>query len=114
MPPHPWVREFAGSITVCDPQGIILEMNEKSATTFAKEGGRALIGSCLLDCHPEPSKTTMRELLDTQRINVYTIEKRGQKKLVYQTPWFRDGQYGGFMEIVLEIPEQVPHFIREP
>ena len=45
MPPHPWVREFAGSITVCDPQGIILEMNEKSATTFAKEGGRALIGS---------------------------------------------------------------------
>ena len=111
---HGWVREFAGSITVCDPDGIILEMNDKAAQTFAEEGGKGLIGKNLLDCHPEPARTKTRELLDTRRTNVYTIEKRGQKKLVYQAPWYQDGRYGGFIEVVLEIPTHVPHFVREP
>jgi transcriptional regulator with PAS, ATPase and Fis domain len=113
MQPHPWVQDFGGSITVCDPEGRILEMNEKACATFAAQGGRALIGSNLFDCHPEPSRSKLREVLDTRRMNVYTIEKRGQKKLVYQAPWFRDGQYGGFIEISLEIPAEMPHFLRE-
>ncbi len=114
MQPHPWIEDFAGSITVCDPQGVILEMNAKACVTFAAQGGRALIGTSLLQCHPEPSRSKLQQLLDTRRMNVYTIEKRGQKKLVYQTPWFRDGQYGGFLEIVLEVPAEMPHFLREP
>jgi hypothetical protein len=74
-------------------------------------GARSIfIGTNMLDCHPEPARTKMRELLDTQRTNVYTIEKRGQKKLVYQTPWYQDGQYRGFVEPVLEIPSEKPNF----
>ncbi len=111
---HAWVQGFGGSITVCDPAGIILEMNDKAALTFADQGGKGLIGTNLLDCHPEPARTKTRELLDTRRTNVYTIEKRGQKKLVYQAPWYQDGRYGGFIELVLEIPTDVPHFVREP
>jgi transcriptional regulator with PAS, ATPase and Fis domain len=113
MSGHPWVQEFAGAVTVCDPDGIILEMNEKAARSFQDQGGRALIGTNMLDCHPEPARTKTRELLDSRRTNVYTIEKRGQKKLVYQAPWHQDGEYRGFIELVLEIPAEMPHFVRE-
>jgi hypothetical protein len=113
MPQHPWVQEFAGAITLCDPDGIILEMNDKAVRTFQEQGGAALIGTNMLDCHPEPARTKTRELLDSRRTNVYTIEKRGQKKLIYQAPWYENGQYGGFIELSLELPAEMPHFIRE-
>jgi transcriptional regulator with PAS, ATPase and Fis domain len=114
MPQHPWVQEFAGAITVCDPDGIILEMNDKAVRTFQDQGGAALIGTDMLDCHPEPARTTTRELLDSRRTNVYTIEKHGRKKLIYQAPWYQNGQYRGFIEVSLELPAEMPHFIREP
>jgi len=52
--------------------------------------------------------------LRASRVNVYTTEKNGVHKLVYQCPWHRDGQYAGLMEIVAEITAQMPHFIRKP
>jgi hypothetical protein len=114
MAKHSWVQEFAGAITICDPDGIILEMNGKSVRGYPDQGGAALIGTNMLDCHPEPARTKTRELLDTRRTHVYTIEKRGQKKLVYQAPWYQDGRYRGFVELVLEIPTEMPHFVRQP
>jgi hypothetical protein len=114
MPQHPWVQEFPGVITVSDPAGIVLEMNNRSIQSYQDQGGAALIGTNMLECHPEPARTKTRELLDTRRTNVYTIEKRGQKKLVYQAPWYQDGHYRGFVELVLEIPSEMPHFVREP
>lgn len=111
--PHPWVREFPGTIVVCDPQGIILEMNDRAVQSFREQGGAGLIGTNLLDCHPEPSRTKMQQMLETPQSNVYSIEKQGVRKLVYQTPWFRGGQYAGFVELVVEIPAQMPHFVRD-
>ena len=58
-----WIQEFPGSVTVCDSDGIILAMNDKSIRTFQDSGGAALIGSNLFDCHPEPSRTKVKELL---------------------------------------------------
>ncbi len=107
-----WVKEFPASITVCDEEGIILEMNDRSAATFEEDGGRKLIGSNILDCHPEPARTKTERLLATQIKNVYTIEKNGVKKLIYQSPWYKDGKYAGFVEIALEIPWELPHFVR--
>ena len=114
MTHHPWVQAFSGAVTVCDPDGVILEMNDKALQAFADQGGAALIGTNMLDCHPEPARTKTRELLDSRRTNVYTIEKRGQKKLIYQAPWYQGGQYRGFIELSLELPAEMPHFIREP
>lgn len=109
---HLWIREFPGSIIVCDPEGIILEMNEKAARGYEKEGGLKLIGSNLLDCHPAKARKKVEEMLATHEANIYTIEKKGIKKFVYQSPWYRDGQYAGIVELVLEIPFELPHFIR--
>jgi len=112
MPQISWFDEFPGAITICDPEGVILDMNDKSAQSFAADGGRELIGTNLLDCHPEPARSKMVELLNTRQKKVYTIEKRGVHKLIYQTPWFENGLYAGFIELSLEIPPDMPHFIR--
>jgi transcriptional regulator with PAS, ATPase and Fis domain len=113
MPKHDWIKEFPAAVTVCDARGVILEMNDRSAKTFEKDGGRALIGSNLLDCHPDPARGKLERLLESRQKNVYTIEKNGVKKLIYQSPWYRDGQYAGFVEFSFEIPFDMPHFIRD-
>lgn len=110
--PGAWFQEFRGAIVVCDPDGVILEMNDAAIRSNAEDGGAQLIGTNLLDCHPEPSLTKLKAFMAKRELNVYTIEKRGVKKLVYQTPWHRDGRYAGFLEVVLEIPFDVPHFVR--
>jgi hypothetical protein len=33
--------------------------------------------------------------------------------LVYQSPWYAYGEYAGFVELVLEVPAQMPHFVRD-
>jgi len=100
------------AITVCDREGRVVEMNEKSKATFAKYGGGDLVGHSLLDCHPEPSRTKLVGMLEQPRTNAYTIEKNGVKKLIYQTPWYRDGEFAGLVEMSLEIPADMPHFVR--
>ena len=112
MQDHQWIDEFPAAITVCDANGIIIQMNKKAIISFEKECGENLIGTNLLDCHPEPSKSKLKELFNTKKKNVYTIEKNGVKKLIYQTPWYKDGIYAGFVELSLEIPFDMPHFIR--
>jgi len=110
---HSWVKEFPAAVTVCDPDGIIIEMNDKSAKTFEKDGGYELIGRNVLDCHPDPARGKLERLMDKQISNVYTIEKNGIKKLICQTPWYENGQYAGFIELSFEIPFDMPHFIRD-
>lgn len=111
---HNWPHEFPSAITVCDTKGIVLYMNDKSAKTFEKYGGVALIGKSLLDCHPEPARARLLHLLQTQGANSYTIEKNGIKKLIHQSPWFENGQYAGMVELSIEIPMDMAHFIRKP
>jgi transcriptional regulator with PAS, ATPase and Fis domain len=112
MNENEWIKEFPAAVTVCDEEGIILDMNDKAVSTFEKHGGRKLIGSNMLDCHPEPARTKTERLLAVREKNVYTIEKNGIKKLIYQSPWYRKGEYAGFVELSLEIPFELPHFIR--
>lgn len=111
-PQHPWVAEFPGAVTVCDRNGIIIAMNAKAAESFAGDGGFALVGSNLLDCHPEPSRTQVADLLASPRVNAYTIEKRGVHKVICQAPWFDAGAFAGLVELSLEVPATMPHFVR--
>ena len=105
-----WVAEFSGAITVCDKQGIIVYMNKKSEQGF----GGNLVGQNVLDCHPEPARAKLAKLLETKAANTYTIEKSGVKKLIHQAPWFNNGEYAGFVELSIEIPFEMPHFVRAP
>ena len=108
-----WLKEINAAVTICDNNGIIVYMNEKSEQVFENDGGKKLIGSNLFDCHPEPSLTKLKEMMTDGSTNVYTIEKNGNKKIIYQTPWFNENTFGGFIEISFNIPDEMPHFIRK-
>jgi transcriptional regulator with PAS, ATPase and Fis domain len=107
-----WTRDFPHAITVCDLRGIVLEMNENAASLYRQFGGKELIGKSLLDCHPEPARGKLLRLLESGEHNVYTIQKSGMRKLIYQAPWYNKNQRGGMVELALEIPFDLPHFIR--
>jgi hypothetical protein len=112
MESHDWIKQFPAAVTVCDCRGTILEMNDKAAQTFESDGGYTLIGKNLFDCHPESARSKLRKIFSSCEKNIYTIEKNGVKKLIYQCPWFEDGHYAGFVELSLEIPFEMEHFIR--
>src|ERR1035437_1232509 len=107
-----WKEEFSVAITVCDKKGIILEMNEKSVSSFAKDGGRQLIGKNLFDCHNPESVIKIKKLMNDNKTNVYTIEKNGVHKLIYQSPWYEKGELKGLVEFTVEIPSDLPHHVR--
>ena len=106
----PWAEEADCAVTVCDTEGVILYMNEKARATYIRHGN--LIGSNLFGCHNERSREIIRRLLADGGTNVYTIEKNGVRKMIYQTAWRVDGVVGGLAEISMEIPAEMPHYIR--
>ncbi len=112
MPGPDWIREFPAAVTVCDAAGIILDLNERAVETFARDGGAGLIGRNVLDCHPEPSRSQLARMLAERTRHAYTIEKGGVRKLIYQSPWYEGGEYRGFVELALPVPEALPHFVR--
>jgi transcriptional regulator with PAS, ATPase and Fis domain len=109
-----WLEEYDAAITICDLDGIILYMNERSKKSFTKyDDSVVMIGSSLVECHPEPSRTKLLAMLKEPQTNVYTIEKRGIRKLIRQSPWYRDGMFSGVVEISLELPIDLSHHFRE-
>jgi len=107
-----WVDGTNVVITVCDMTGRIIYMNDQSARQFAKYGGLELIGRSLFDCHPEPACKKLRELLITPKRNIYTIIKNGKKKMIVQSPWYKEEIFGGLVELSFELPDDIPHFDR--
>jgi len=108
-----WVNEIPYAVTVCDKQGKILYMNEKSKIIFSKDGGENLVGTNLFDCHTPSSQSKIQALLDTRSSNIYTIQKNGQKKMIIQTPWFVKKEIQGLVEFSVELPADIPHFERD-
>jgi transcriptional regulator with PAS, ATPase and Fis domain len=108
-----WFEKFDGNVIVCDPEGIVIYMNETAIRKYEKEGGAALIGKNLMDCHNETSRKKIREIMTTRKKNVYTIEKKGRRKIIYQTPLMDDGIFKGIVELSLEIPFEMPHYKRD-
>jgi hypothetical protein len=67
----------------------------------------------LLDCHPAEAREMLEALLQSQATYVYTIEKGGKQTLIYQAPWYEDGEYAGMVELQIALPEALPHFKRD-
>jgi len=105
-------KSFPGAITVCDRDGLILEMNDRAVETFAADGGEKLLGANVLECHPEPARTKLQRMMAEGRTNVYTIEKNGVRKLIFQAPWMENGACRGYLELALVLPPVMPHFVR--
>jgi len=108
-----WSDEFEGAVTICNRDGIITYMNNSSKKQFSKYGGGDLLGTSLIDCHPEPSRSKVIEMLKVPSQNTYTTEKGGIKKIIHQTPLYEKGVFSGLIEISFVLPEPLPHFVRD-
>jgi transcriptional regulator with PAS, ATPase and Fis domain len=102
-----WCNEFDAPITICNEKGIIVYMNDKSISQFAKYGGKALLGKNLLDCHPEPSKSQLSDMLKHPSSNIYTSHKKGEDTMVIQKPWTQNGKFKGLVEISFVMPSKM-------
>lgn len=99
------------AVTISDKDGNIIYMNDKSKATFEKD--KSLIGSNLKDCHSIASWEKIQQLIAKSETNAYTIEKNGQKKLIFQTPWFNElNEVSGLIELSLVIPFEMKHYVR--
>ena len=107
-----WVKEFPAEVVVCDSAGIILDMNEEAESLFAEDGGRGLLTTNILDCHPEASRMKLEGMMEEQLSNAYYNTEGGVKRFFFQAPWFKDGKYAGFVEISFKVPDEIPHFLR--
>lgn len=113
MGPTDWLDQIEVIISSCDEHGITTYMNRKGNKVFAGSGGYDLIGKNMADCHPEGAiREKFLNLLKSQQFNCYTIEVKGKKKLVYQTPLFKDGTFVGYNEMIMTIPENMIHFVK--
>lgn len=107
-----WAEEFNGAITICDTKGIIIYMNRHSIQQFHKYGGDKLLGTNLIDCHPEPSKTKLKKMLVERFDNMYTTEKDGTKTMIIQRPWTVNNEFKGLIEISFKLDAEMPNFAR--
>ena len=108
-----WIHGLDAAVTVCDAKGSIVYMNRKSVEAFAKDGGKKLIGADIFKCHTPESAELLKELMETQKEHIYTIEKKGVKKIIVQKPVFAHGNFDGFIEISIVLPTEMVHHKRD-
>ena len=111
---HAWVEEFPGSILVCDSKGVILELNKKAVESHLADGGKKLIGSNMMNCHPEPARNKLKRLMKRRQNNVYTVTKGRSRTIVLQAPWYSNKRYRGFVQVSLKLSGPIPNHIRKP
>jgi PAS domain S-box-containing protein len=103
-----WFENLPAAVTVTDAAGVIVAMNDCAAETFAKYGGKALVGRNLVDVHSPASRDKVAALLRDRQTNTYAIDKAGVRKIIHQTPWFENGEFRGLVEIAFAIPVEMP------
>ena len=100
-------KEINVSITISDTEGNVVYMNDKAKSVFSD-----MVGKNMMACHKQSSQDTIKRLIDEKATNVYTIQKGDVKKMIYQTPWFVDGEIKGLIEYSIILPDEMPHYVR--
>ena len=95
------------AITVCDTDCGIVYQNDRSIAVNGDMRGHNMLG-----CHNERSQGIIRRILTEGISNSYTISKQGQRKIIHQTPWYKEGAVARIIEFSIVIPEEMPHYIR--
>lgn len=110
-------KEINIAVTVSDREGNVIYQNDSSIEVNGDARGRNL-----QQCHNPKSWEMICHMLKEDVSNVYTISKKGKKKLIYQTPWYdENGEVGtengkrepaGLVEFSIILPEEMPHYDR--
>ena len=100
-------KEVNFAVTITDKEGNVVYQNDSSVGVNGDVRGKNMMG-----CHNERSQQIIRHLLNDAATNVYTISKKGKKKLIYQTPWYENGKTRGLIELSIVLPDEMPHYDR--
>ena len=98
------------AVTVSDKEGNVIYQNDSSIDVNGDVRSRNLE-----PCHNPKSWEMICHMLKDNVSNVYTISKKGKKKLIYQTPWYYNDDKTvptGFVEFSIILPEEMPHYVR--
>ena len=84
------------AVVICDTAHKIIYMNPVACQRYSKNGGEALLGKNLLDCHHDRSRQMINRVLDWFREKstnncVHTYYNEKENKDVYMVA-LRDGQ----------------------
>ena len=104
-----WAKELNLAITVSDINDNIIYMNDLSIATFPD----IKIGDSMKNCHSNRSNEIINNLKESNVSNTYTIQKNGIKKLIHQSPWYKNGVVSGLVEFSIILPDEVPHHNRD-
>jgi hypothetical protein len=104
-----WAKEVNFAITVSDINDNIIYMNDKSNATFPD----IKVGDNLKNCHSNKSNEVINKIKENNIDNIYTIQKGGVKKLIYQTPWYINGIVSGIIELSIVLLDNMPHYNRD-
>lgn len=102
-----YFESVAVAMTVCDKEGKVVYQNQRAISALGDARG-----TNLQECHKPSSWEAIQQMLTQGNSNAYTIEKKGVKKLIYQTPWYQGGEVAGLVEYSIVLPEDMPHKIR--
>ncbi|MBN1634262.1 MAG: diguanylate cyclase [Ignavibacteria bacterium] len=108
-----WHEYFSESIIVCDKDLTIIYLNKTALKSLSEEQRKNITGSNLLDYHNEDSNKKILGVKENLKPNVYTIEKAGKKKLIYQSLLLENNKFKGIVELSMVIPEVLLHFKRD-
>lgn len=108
-----WIEDCPFPIKACDKDANLVFINGKAAKNAEKLGGKSLVGKNILAFHKPQSQEKLKKLIAEGSCNVYSIEKKGKKSLVYQLPWIEGGKVCGMVEMTLPLPDDIPHYVRD-
>lgn len=98
------------AVTVSDRDGNVIYQNDSSIEVNGDARGRNLE-----QCHNPKSWEMICHMIADNVSNIYTISKKGKKKLIYQTPWYENDDKNtpaGLVEFSIILPEEMPHYDR--
>jgi len=102
---------FAGiqaSITIADENERIVYLNDMAVEHYGDQGGDALLGSNVYDCHNPTSQDKIRELYSRYRagdrtpVRYHTEKRDGHAESVVLFPLVVDGFFRGVAELMWE------------
>jgi len=100
------------AITVCDVHANIIAMNPAAHRRYSRQGGLALIGTSLLNCHPEHAQRRILNLLADDATNSSIVEAGGKATLLHQATWHDQGAVAGLIEFCIPLPADLLRYAR--
>jgi PAS domain-containing protein len=92
---------------VCDRRFRLTYMNRRAERLTRKYGGRRLLGTDLLGCHPPEAQIRLKRILASGRSSV-RIQRKGRTAfLTWDSVWTRNGRIGGLVEVHMRLPNRV-------